>query len=44
MEDDIIPGNYEMKYQIMGLRQVKENIAKFRSNPGQVMIFLSKYR
>jgi carboxylesterase type B len=39
MEDDVIPGNYAMKDQVMALRWVQENIDKFGGDPGKVTIF-----
>lgn len=38
-EDNVIPGNYGMKDQVMAMRWVKENIAKFGGDPDQVTIF-----
>lgn len=38
-EDDVIPGNYGMKDQVLALRWVQENIGKFGGDPGQVTIF-----
>ncbi|VVC41625.1 Carboxylesterase type B, conserved site,Carboxylesterase, type B,Carboxylesterase type B [Cinara cedri] len=38
-EDDVIPGNYGMKDQVMVLRWVRENIANFGGDPEQVTIF-----
>lgn len=39
MEDDVIPGNYGMKDQVLALRWVQENIANFGGDPGKVTIF-----
>lgn len=39
MEDDVIPGNYGMKDQVLALRWVQENILKFGGDPDQVTIF-----
>lgn len=38
-EDDTVPGNYAMKDQVMALRWVNENVAKFGGDPGRVTIF-----
>lgn len=38
-EDDVIPGNYGMKDQVMALRWVQENIVKFGGDPDHVTIF-----
>lgn len=38
-EDEVIPGNYGMKDQVMALRWVQENIVKFGGDPGEVTIF-----
>lgn len=37
-EDDVIPGNYGLKDQVMALRWIRENIKKFNGNPDQVTI------
>jgi len=38
-EDDVIPGNYGMKDQVMALRWVQKNIVHFNGDPSQVTIF-----
>jgi len=38
-EDDVIPGNYGMKDQVMALRWVQKNIIHFNGDPSQVTIF-----
>jgi carboxylesterase type B len=38
-EDDVIPGNYGMKDQVLALQWVQENIDKFGGDPGKVTIF-----
>lgn len=38
-EDDVLPGNYGMKDQVMALRWIQKNIVKFGGDPGQVTIF-----
>lgn len=38
-EDDVIPGNYGVKDQVLALRWVQENIVKFGGDPDQVTIF-----
>lgn len=37
--DNIIPGNYGLKDQNLGLRWVKENIKYFGGDPEQITIF-----
>jgi len=39
MEDDVIPGNYGLKDQVLALHWVQENISKFGGDPGLVTIF-----
>lgn len=39
MEDDVMPGNYGMKDQVLALRWVQENVAAFGGDPGRVTIF-----
>ncbi|VVC41623.1 Hypothetical protein CINCED_3A016801 [Cinara cedri] len=38
-EDEVIPGNYGMKDQVMALRWVSENVANFGGDSGRVTIF-----
>lgn len=38
-EDDAMPGNYGLKDQVAALRWVRENVAKFGGDPGEVTIF-----
>ncbi|XP_050428135.1 esterase E4-like [Adelges cooleyi] len=38
-EDEVIPGNFGMKDQVMALRWVKENIGHFGGDPSSVTIF-----
>uniref|UniRef100_A0A2H8TEY6 Carboxylic ester hydrolase n=2 Tax=Melanaphis sacchari TaxID=742174 RepID=A0A2H8TEY6_9HEMI len=38
-EDDILPGNYGMKDQVLALKWVKNNIEKFGGDPNKVTIF-----
>lgn len=38
-EDDILPGNYGMKDQVLALKWVKSNIEKFGGDPNKVTIF-----
>jgi len=38
-EDNILPGNYGMKDQVLALKWVKSNIAKFGGDPNKVTIF-----
>lgn len=38
-EDDILPGNYGMKDQVLALEWVKSNIEKFGGDPNKVTIF-----
>ncbi|XP_050531754.1 venom carboxylesterase-6-like isoform X2 [Daktulosphaira vitifoliae] len=38
-EDDVIPGNYGLKDQVLALRWVKENIRQFGGDPDHVTIF-----
>ncbi|VVC41624.1 Carboxylesterase type B, conserved site,Carboxylesterase, type B,Alpha/Beta hydrolase fold [Cinara cedri] len=37
-EDDVLPGNYGMKDQVLALRWVRENIITFNGDPDQVTI------
>lgn len=38
-EDDVLPGNYGLKDQVMALQWVRENVVKFGGDPGKVTIF-----
>ncbi|KAF0738975.1 Carboxylic ester hydrolase, partial [Aphis craccivora] len=38
-EDDVLPGNYGMKDQVLALEWVKSNIEKFGGDPNKVTIF-----
>lgn len=38
-EDEILPGNYGMKDQVLALKWVKNNIEKFGGDPNKVTIF-----
>lgn len=38
-EDEVIPGNYGMKDQVLALRWVQKNIVEFGGDPGKVTIF-----
>jgi len=38
-EDDVLPGNYGMKDQVLALEWIKSNIEKFGGDPNKVTIF-----
>jgi len=38
-EDDVLPGNYGMKDQVLALEWVKKNVDKFGGDPTRVTIF-----
>lgn len=38
-EDDVLPGNYGMKDQVLALKWVKKHIAKFGGDADRVTIF-----
>lgn len=38
-EDDVLPGNYGMKDQVLALKWVKKNVDKFGGDPTRVTIF-----
>lgn len=39
MEDDVLPGNYGLKDQVLALKWVKRNIENFAGNPDEITLF-----